>query len=173
MFSSIKSSFIILKNPVFEFNDRIELADIRVITKKVEQELCQIKSSKHSFKNKSFFVFIELIQNTFRHGVQKNNIHIAVNNLENKLYYLFENVIYNDEVSKLKKSIEELNSSDKIQLNKFFKKKLTSGTIGMAAAGIGLIEIRRKTKNKFLINLKKIDKNYSLFSIITAYNIEQ
>jgi len=137
---------------MFEFNDKAnDFAVVRGIIQEIEQKINQKYPSYLRFQKVSFFVCSELIRNASRHSIQKNNILLAVNTSENKLFYLCENVIHNDEIPKLQNEIEALNNLEPKQFKNYYKNKMRTGRLGMGGATLGLIDLRRKTKNKLLI----------------------
>lgn len=164
---------IILKKPLFEFNDKIELKDLKILAEVIEEQIEKINSTNIRFQRKLFTVFVELIQNAFRHSVQRNDIKFIINTSENKLFYLCENLIYTNEVSKLENQLKELNLLNKEQKKEYYKNIIRGSNLsGMPRVSMGLCVLSIKTDKNLLFNFTKINEKHSLFSIITTVTIE-
>ena len=97
---------------------------------------------------------IEILQNMTKHS--NNMFHdismgkgLFMLGKKNDAYHVITaNVVDNEQEQMLKDSIDSLNSSSKEELKAMYKKQLREGKIsGKGGAGLGLIDIARKTGN--------------------------
>ena len=110
-------------------------------------------------KKKVFNIMVECLQNISKHAdcIEENNNKNGRGILlvsENKTNYNITtgNVIKTEFVDQIKESIDKVNSLNKIELRELFKKKLSTGRISdKGGAGLGFIDIRRKSNNKLEI----------------------
>ncbi|MBE9469406.1 MAG: hypothetical protein IMY72_13960 [Bacteroidetes bacterium] len=125
-------------------------------------------------KKRVFNIMVEMLQNIVKHGdaleKDKGNSGIFFINKKNNTYYLNSgNYIYNNKVDNLKLKIEHVNSLDDKNLNKFYNDRLFNFQIDSSKeAGLGLIELRLKSKNKIVYNFNRINEKFSFFTIRTA-----
>ncbi len=97
---------------------------------------------------------IEILQNMTKHS--DNMFHdvslgkgLFMLGKKNDAYHIITaNVVSNDQEQILKDSLDMLNASTPEELKAMYKKQLREGRIsGKGGAGLGLIDIKRKTKN--------------------------
>jgi len=140
--------------------------------KKIEEQNIDIK-----VKRKVFHVMVEFLQNITKHSDDfddKNNpigngIFI-VGEAKNKYYVITGNKIKKEKETPLKERIEKLNSLNKDELDEMFKKQMREGNItSKGGAGLGLIDLVRKTSSKLIYEFIPIDNKEKYF--IIAINI--
>ena len=121
-----------------------------------------------------FAVFVELAQNIMHYSAEKDIIdakEIGVGKIvfsEHEDYYgiCSVNHILNTNHEKLTKHIEKINSMNQDELKSFYKESRRRNTDNESkGAGLGLIDIARKSKNILEYSTKLIDKNTSFLSI--------
>ena len=100
---------------------------------------------------------VEGLQNITRHQevkaeVDENSGIFFIQQRDGKYYITTGNVIENDKVEELRGKLEVVNSLDKVELKKYYKDVLTKGKLSVkGGAGLGLIEMSRKSGNKLLV----------------------
>jgi len=107
----------------------------------------------------------ECFQNIIRHGGYKEEKKIEDNagffmsrNISNRYYIASGNLIPADKVNELKTRLELLNSSSADELKALHRETITKGELSeKGGAGLGLIDMARKSGNKF--SYKFIDYN--------------
>ncbi|MCK5823131.1 MAG: SiaB family protein kinase [Bacteroidales bacterium] len=125
-------------------------------------------------KKRVFNIMVEMLQNIVKHGdsfeTDKGNSGIFFINKKGNSYFLNSgNYINNKKVDNLKLKIEHVNSLDDKKLNKFYNDRLFNFQIDSSKeAGLGLIELRLKSKNKIVYNFYKINDKFSFFTIRTC-----
>ena len=126
-----------------------------------------------STRRKVYHVIIELLQNITHHSddfQEDNEGHLIGNGLfvigENQgdYYVVTGNMVANEKIEKLKERLESLNNADEKELKLLFKKQMREGKIDeRGGAGLGLIDLIRKTKKKFTYEFIPYDENHQYF----------
>jgi len=134
-------------------------------------------------KKKASFLMAECFQNIVRHGESVDGkIHVASNegffltkNWQDTYYITSGNLIENTKIKDLELQLEKVNSLDKDELKTLYRKVLENEEISdKGGAGLGLIEMARKSGQKLEYVFKEFDKKFALFynQIILKSNIE-
>ena len=144
------------------------------ITSDCESHLMEIGVVKRTIKN-TFNILIEGLQNIINHGeLSPEKKQLAYFNIgETKDFFVmtFSNLILIDRFSKIKISIDQLNSSDQAGIKAIYLDTLTNGQISAkGGAGLGIITMAMKSKNKIEYQLAKIDNELSMLSIEVKIN---
>lgn len=127
-------------------------------------------------RNKISFVIVECFQNIVRHG---NDIQIyesqgvtfpglfATRNVQECIYITSANLIENTKVSVLKERLEKLNNLDKEQIKALYMDILSKGELSdKGGAGLGLVEMIRKSENPLEFNFENENDKLSLFYLM-------
>ena len=95
-----------------------------------------------------------------RHG---KGIIVVSNN--QSMYKIFSgNLIKSGQINDIKKAIDQINRFDKIKLRELYKQKLANGRLSnKGGAGLGFIDMARKTGGKIDYDFIKINNKLSLF----------
>ncbi len=137
-------------------------------------------SEDASMKKKVFHVMVECLQNLSKHaeeydaegnqGSSGNGIFI-VGRLgdDNQDYHVMTgNSVEKPKVGELKALLEKINHLDKDGLKELFKKQMREGSLSeKGGAGLGLIDIARKTGEKLEYDFIEIDDKSSFFLLRT------
>jgi len=125
-------------------------------------------------KKKIYFVMVECLQNITKHQDKVKDIigdesGILVLQKQNHRYYITTgNVIENENIAKLKVTIERVNAMSAQELKAYYQEILVSGKISeKGGAGLGLIAMARKTRNKLLFDFQKVNDTFSYFYLRT------
>jgi hypothetical protein len=123
-----------------------------------------------------FSVYIELSQNIKNYFQKKmsSNLEneffkltfesiIVIGKEKNDYYVCSGNIIDNTDIKELKQSIEQVNSLNKEELRKYFKEKLKSTRNNEYGAGLGLIDMVKKSKNPLEYLFVERNDKYSFF----------
>ena len=116
-------------------------------------------------RKKVYFIMVESLQNITRHQQSRElegffSIHKA------KYGFLITsgNIIQNEFIDSLKEKLEKVNSMTQEQLKEYYYDVLKTGSFSeKGGAGLGLIEMVRKSGNKLLYDFVKIDETHSFF----------
>lgn len=126
---------------------------------------------EHSrLRNKLSFLMIESFQNISRYAdrenteLDKNSEFFMTRNIDDTFYIISANLIDNNKIPYVKEQLEKVNTLDKKELNKLYREVLTNKQINeKGGAGLGFIEMVRKTKGKLPFDFVKIDEEQSMF----------
>ncbi len=124
-------------------------------------------------------IIIEVFQNIHHYLKQIDKNHTDKLNTiifllckSNKGYIIYVgNYVKNDAVTELRERIDRINKLDYDELRKLYRFKLENESFQAGGgAGLGIIEIARKSGTKISYNFEVINTNYSFFSLNIAVN---
>lgn len=133
------------------------------------------KNNLGKFKHKAGFLVAECFQNVTRHGgskdpesqfsLSKNAFFIRIK--KNVCYVSSANLVSNDIIPQLQQKIDHLNQLDRSGLDILHKLVLEDGGLSeKGGAGLGLIEMARKTGQKLFYSFEPVSNNHSFFYIM-------
>jgi hypothetical protein len=130
------------------------------------------ESSK--IKKRVFTIMVEGLQNITRHqeiSEEENVISsgiFLIQNENNRYYITTGNPILKANISKLSQQLNRINSLDDDELKTYYKEVLNDNIISdKGGAGLGLIEMARKSGNKLVYDFIDLSENYSYFYLNT------
>ena len=145
----------------------------KTFTSLTEKNLSKSEES-NAVQKKVFNVMVECLQNISKHadslgeGDEERRGIVMVSKGDDCYNIITGNIIKNDRVPGLKESLELINSLDKAGLSTLFKQQIKESTISeKGGAGLGLIDIAKKTGNKLTYQFKELNDNISFF-ILTS-----
>lgn len=135
-------------------------------------------------KKKASFLMAECFQNIVRHGESLDGkVHASTNegffltkNWQDTYYITSGNLIENSKIDNLERQLEKVNSLDKDELKALYREVLENEEISdKGGAGLGLIEMARKSGQKLEYVFNDFDEKFALFynQIILKSNIEE
>jgi hypothetical protein len=123
-------------------------------------------------KKRVYHTMVEILQNMNRHSDEiAEASHIGrglfmIGKKKDNYYIITSNKIKNSNIKSLKDSIEIINGSTLEQLNDLYANQLRFGKITeRGGAGLGLLDIARKTNKALQFNFLPINKYYSYFNL--------
>lgn len=138
-----------------------------------ESNLVQ-KEDPRALRRKVYNVMVEGLQNITKHqaGLEVDedlNYGVFVLKKEHYKYFITTgNLIKNEFIDTLSKQITQVNSLDKDELKAYHREVLLHGKISnKGGAGLGLIDMARKSGNKLLYAFEKLDDKFSYFYLHT------
>ena len=148
---------------------------IKAFTALTENDL-KAKKEANPTQKKVFNIMVECLQNISKHAdcIDKNYSKngrgiLLVSETEKDYNITTGNVIKTKDVDSIRTNIDEVNNLSKEDLRELFKKKLSSGRISeKGGAGLGFIDIRRKSNNKLEYNFVEIDDNNVFYILNTV-----
>lgn len=131
-------------------------------------------------KKKIYYIAGESLQNIARHHSEyfkespdKFSL-FAIHKKKSKFYITTGNVIKADDIEPLKNRIEKINSLERNALRSFLRSMRSSREISpKGGAGVGLIEIAKRSGNKLEYDFKEINDQYSYFYLNTEIPIKK
>ncbi len=129
-------------------------------------------------KEKVYYIVGESLQNIARHNTETyedspdNFSLFAIQRKKSKFYITTGNVVKNDAIESLKNRIEKINSLEKNDIRSYSRTTRAATDFSQkGGAGIGLIEIAKRSGNKLEYDFKKIDNQYAYFYLNTEIPI--
>lgn len=128
-------------------------------------------------KRKVFNVMVECLQNIVKHGDEKSTGEININTAifmigkhEESYIITSGNPIKNEHVDELRGKLDEINSLDKDGLKKLYKEIIKGGTglTEKGGAGLGFVDMARKSGQKLEYGFESIGEGHSFFSLKTT-----
>jgi hypothetical protein len=127
-----------------------------------------------------FFIMVESLQNITRHQDNKKEAEEATQSffvMQNtgKEYQISSgNVIESSKVEEVKGKLEKVNSLGQDELKEYFKEVLsTTGISEKGGAGLGLIEMARRSGNKLAFDFRTVNEAMSYFYFQVLISQEQ
>jgi hypothetical protein len=124
-----------------------------------------------------FHVMVECLQNVSRHAdddepgdnVYSGNGIFMMSKDSNAYYVTTGNAILNEKIPALKDMIDKVNELDSPMLKDFYMKQMREGRLSdKGGAGLGFIDIRRKTGSKLEYYFLPVSEKISFFMLTTA-----
>ena len=124
-----------------------------------------------------FHVMVECLQNVSRHADDEepgDNLYsgngIFMMSKDSNAYYVTTgNAILNEKIPALKNMIDKVNELDSPMLRDFYMKQMREGRLSdKGGAGLGFIDIRRKTGSKLEYHFLPVSEKISFFMLTTA-----
>lgn len=126
-------------------------------------------------KKKVFNILVECLQNLYHHIDQDNTVHVETEDKSALLmiaktgdtYYITTgNYMRTSDVPNLREKLELVNGMDKDELKAYYKQVLAEGTLSQkGTAGLGMIDIARKSGEKLDFDFQQINEKTSFFSL--------
>ncbi len=130
-----------------------------------------------SVQKKVFHVMVECLQNISKHADNQFNFvsskdgrGIFLVSKDDKEYNVTTgNVVKNEKIEELREMLEHINRLNREELNKLYKQKIREGRLSeKGGAGLGFIDIARKTGQKLIYSFIKIDDEKSFFVLTST-----
>ncbi len=152
----------------------------KAFTSMTEKNLEKVEEDG-KIKKKVYHVMVECLQNISKHadddtqtasdsleeGLAKTGIFL-IGNDQNQYFITSGNGIANENIPALKSLIDNINSLNQDELKQLHKEKMRETAISdKGGAGLGFIDIARKTGNPLEYHFEPIDENNSFFLLKT------
>ncbi len=162
-------------NIIFSFNGEITADFLTVILDIMDTKMNQLSESLKT-KKKVFNVLVECLQNLYHHIDDEDEIKreikksrsslVMVKRNQGNYYVQTGNYIDKSIVNQLQERLEKINSLDKEGLREYYRETLDNGSVSSkGTAGLGMIDIARKSGNKLEYEFLEIDEEFSFFSL--------
>ena len=134
-------------------------------------------SGERSLKKRIYFLMVEGLQNITKHSEKENKEDdggiFAIQKNSDHFFITTGNVVTKNDEQSLRPKLEQLNVLGKDQLKKLRKEILISGKLSKkGGAGLGLIEMARKSGKKLMFNFDPLDEETSFFYFRTEISKE-
>jgi len=133
-------------------------------------------ASQATLQKRIYYIMVEGLQNITHHQEEIANDSnfdkypgiFAIQKDGGRYFISTGNIVANDKIDALKSKLDIINSLDQNELKKFHREILASGSISdKGGAGLGLIEMSRKSGNKLLDSFEKLDNEFTYFYLQT------
>lgn len=130
-----------------------------------------------SIKRKVFNVMVECLQNIVKHSEEyitedkRTNAAIFMIGKDRDAYVIVSgNPVRKSDVELLRSRLEKINSLDKDGLKALYKEIIQSdsGLTDRGGAGLGFVDMARKSGQKLEFSFYPLDENYSFFTLKTT-----
>jgi Family of unknown function (DUF6272) len=165
-----------LNNIIFVYQGEVTADLVSSILHMMENKLDGDGEDK-KIKKKVFNVMVECLQNVYHHldsldvsekaGEINDRTALLMIGKEEKDYYVITgNHIVNDRIGDIKRKLERVNNSDKEELKALYQEILSNEPMSeKGTAGLGMIDIARKSGQKLGYDFHPVNDKYSFFSL--------
>jgi hypothetical protein len=149
----------------------------KTFTSLTEKNMAKSEES-NQVQRKVFNVMVECLQNISKHAdtvsdddeEERRGI-VMVSRGDESYKIITGNVIRNAKIPSLKESLEHINSLDRAGLSSLYKQQIVESTISeKGGAGLGLIDIAKKTGSKLSYQFKELNEEVSFFILTSTIN---
>jgi hypothetical protein len=171
------------KHIILAYEGEVTQDITKAFTSMTEKNLSKIEEDD-TIKKKVYHVMVECLQNIAKHanddtetasdnlskGLSKSGIFIISS--DNKEYFIsFGNSILNGNINALKELLDHVNALDKDGLKELYKSRMKETVISdKGGAGLGFIDIARKTGNPLEYHFEPINSKKSFFLLKSRIN---
>jgi len=155
-----------------EFNHEIT----KMFTSMAEDDL-ERQSTTMSVKRRVYHVMVETLQNMNRHSDEiANDDNIGkglfmIGKRNDSYFVITSNRVTDDNKEKLQSALNQINSATREELKEMYKKQIKGGKLSdKGGAGLGLIDIARKTTGKLDYHFIPYDSDDYLFILNVEIN---
>lgn len=162
------------KNVLLSFKGMITSELLTTILQIMESKMDHI-DEKPKVKKKVFNILVECLQNLYHHIDQEDFVHVPTEDKSALLMIAKANSEYvittgnymkTSDVEPLKGKLDLVNSMDKAELKAYYKQVLSEGSLSSkGTAGLGMIDIARKSGEKLDYNFMPINEITTFFSL--------
>ncbi len=165
-----------LASEVLILNEPFDWTKTNELIENIEERLTfgEIELGK---KKKIIKVVTEALDNVCKHAsiypTQQVSSFICHLGEDDKLYISTRNLIPNEHIGKIVMNIQHLNLSNQDELNQLYRDQLKNGKLSNEGdAGLGLIEIARKSSEHIRFTVEYFDVLNSYFTFLITINLK-
>ena len=166
-------------NIIFAYQGEVNEALLEAVYAMMDNHLEQRKSASE-FKKRFYHLLVESLQNVFHHqtpvSLQLNKSEFATSgfiiksNGKDTYSIITGNYIFNSEVDNLKNKLDEVNKLSPEALRNQYRQSLSGNEFSeKGGAGLGIIELARKSGNKLNYEFNKVSNEYSFFCLTITF----
>jgi type II secretory pathway component GspD/PulD (secretin) len=120
---------------------------------------------------KVYNVMVEALQNVCKHqhveGFEQKGASFMIGEDETNFFIVSSNPLQNNQIKPLRNRLDTINSKDKEGLKQLYKEARLNSTISkVGGAGLGFIDMARKSENKLYYSFDKLQIDVSYFTIM-------
>ncbi|OFY63400.1 MAG: hypothetical protein A3H98_14195 [Bacteroidetes bacterium RIFCSPLOWO2_02_FULL_36_8] len=155
-----------------EFSQELTTSLLSMTEKKID-----LVGEDMSIKRKIFYVMMECLQNVCKHSQlnaeKKENLNaiFMIGRDENEYYIYTGNFIEYNEVDALNEKLTKINNLDEVGLKNLYKEMLQNSRLSdRGGAGLGLVDIARKSGSKLYFDFNPVDGTRWFYSLQVKIN---
>lgn len=149
---------------------------INMLLKHAKMDLGSREIDRRTLK-RTYNILVEVLENIQKHAARMKEQNaqtgadsvdgiVVLGHAEQKYYVTVGNLVNTDEIEGLKMKIDQVNNLDHDGLKAKYKEIITNGSISeRGGAGLGIIDIAMKSKNKLDYNFAPHDDRQSFFAL--------
>ncbi|NBC82385.1 MAG: hypothetical protein GVY19_03290 [Bacteroidetes bacterium] len=151
---------------------------MRLFTSMAENKISE-KCKDVAVQKRVFHVIVELAQNITKHSddFDKDGIGngvFVVGEKQDFYYVITGNIIKSERVNTLQEHIDRLNTMTKEELDNLHRTQMKEGELSAkGGAGLGLIDLVRKTGEKLVYNFEELENKKRFFIVKVSISKEQ
>jgi len=152
-----------------EFNQEITKSVLAMAEKNLESI-----GEDNGIRKKVFNVMVECLQNICKHSdtfekVEEKHAVFMIGKEDEGYIITSVNLIHTENVEKLKEKLDHINTLDKDGLKSFYKELLKTAQLSeKGGAGLGFVDIARKSGQRLEYDFKPVDDIYNFFCFKTT-----
>ncbi len=138
------------------------------------------KDEEKSTIRKVYSVMVETLQNITKHSDEiVDKFHIGkglflIGQKEDIYYVITANKVTQQKKKYLEETIKQVNEANRDELKSMYKKQITEGCISeKGGAGLGLIEVAKRTRNKLVYQFLPLDEKNEFFILKAEINAKK
>jgi hypothetical protein len=165
-----------LNNIIFVYQGEVTADLVSSILHMMENKLDGDGEDK-KIKKKVFNVMVECLQNVYHHldsmevpvtaeEINDRTALLMIGKEEKDYYVITGNHILNDRIADIKRKLERVNNCDRDELKALYQEILANEPMSeKGTAGLGMIDIARKSGQKLGYDFHPVNEKYSFFSL--------
>ena len=170
-------SFNILSKPEVKIIFKQQVTASTKVRLSTFREQLKLHDVPIGFSNSLCSVYVELMNNMRMHSAQRQStsqpLGVLLMGEDNEMYYLqSSNAVTNDKVENIQVQLDRMNSHVKTELRKFYKfrRRRDNPNKDSEGAGLGMIEIAKRTTNPIDYEFKELNEGITFFTMLVRLN---
>lgn len=166
-------SNLLEKEIIIAYDGDVTHQVMKAFTSLVEQKMIS-EHEKETVIRRLYHILVECLQNINRHAegfYPKEHVEdypgrgaLLVSKSDEFYRVITANLVRTEHAAVLKTFLDKINPLNRAELNEYYKTQLMNGDLSSkGGAGLGFIDIRRKTSRKLDFRFVEFDEEYSFF----------
>ncbi len=151
----------------------------KMFARMAEDDMGRMDEEKSTIR-KVYSVMVETLQNITKHSDEIiDKFHIGkglfmIGKKDDIYYVITANKVTAQKKKYLEETIKQVNGANRDELKMMFKQQITEGCVSeKGGAGLGLIEIAKRTRNKLVYQFLPLDEKNEFFILKAEINSEK
>ncbi len=144
------------------------------------EESLRLSNEKTTIKKRVYFVMVEGLQNITRHqNLEVEQLPVkpglfVLQRRKNSYFITTGNIVEKTDISKIKNILDKIKELNNEELNEYYKRCLLEGNFSVkGGAGLGFIEMARKSKGLLSYSFAQVKDEYYYFYLLTEIPFAQ